>query len=68
MFRHICDSGEGVKLEQQNARFLNVIMKNRKDWKYNKEFAKIVEKMQKGKNLKKKEFFKIHWFIWEKGR
>ena len=57
-----------VELEQQNARFLNVIMKNRKDWKYNKEFAKIVEKMQKGKNLKKKEFSKIHWFIWEKGR
>jgi hypothetical protein len=32
------------------------------------EFAKIVEKMQRGKQLKKKEFAKIHWFIWEKGR
>jgi hypothetical protein len=57
-----------VQLEQQNARFLNVILKNREDWKHNKEFAKIVEKMQRGKHLKKKEFTKIHWFIWEKGR
>jgi len=57
-----------VKLEQQNALFLNAIIKKRESWKHNKEFAKIVEKMQKGKNLKKKEFTKIHWFLWEKGR
>jgi hypothetical protein len=57
-----------VQLEQENARFLNVVLKNRENWKHDKEFTKIVEKMQKGKNLKKKEFAKIHWFIWEKGR
>ena len=57
-----------VQLEQENARFLNVILKNRENWNHDKEFTKIVEKMQKGKNLKKKEFAKIHWFIWEKGR
>lgn len=57
-----------MKFEQQNALFLNAIIKNREDWKHNKEFAKIVEKMQKGRNLKKKEFAKIHWFLWEKGR
>jgi hypothetical protein len=57
-----------MQLEQQNARFLNILIKNREDWKHNKDFAKIVEKMQKGKQLKKKEFTKIHWFIWEKGR
>jgi len=57
-----------VQLEEQKALFLNVILKNREDWKHNKEFAKIVEKMQRGKNLKKNEFAKIHWFIWEKGR
>jgi len=57
-----------VQLEQENARFLNVILKNRENWKHDKEFTKIVEKMQKGRNLKKKEFAKIHWFIWEKGR
>jgi len=43
-------------------------MKNRKDWQHDKEFSKIVEKMKKGKKLKKKEFTKIHWFIWEKRR
>jgi hypothetical protein len=59
---------KSVELEQQNARFLTVLLKNRRDWKHNKEFAKIVEKMQRGKHLKKKEFTKIHWFIWEKGR
>ena len=57
-----------VQLEQQNTRFLNVLIKNREDWKHNKELAKIVKKMQRGKHLKKKEFTKIHWFIWEKGR
>jgi hypothetical protein len=36
-------------------------------WKYDREFAKIVTKMEKGKNLKKKEFDKIHWFIWTIG-
>jgi hypothetical protein len=57
-----------VQLEQQNALILNTIIKNREDCKHDKEFAKIVEKMQKGKNLKKKEFTKIHWVLWEKGR
>ena len=57
-----------MQLEQENARFLNVMLKNRENWKHDKEFTKIVEKMQKGRNLKKKEFAKIHWFIWEKGR
>jgi len=57
-----------VQLEQQNALFLKVLLKNREDWKHNQEFAKIVEKMQRGKHLKRKEFTKIHWFIWEKGR
>lgn len=57
-----------VETEQQSALFLNVLLKNREDWKYSKEFAKIVEKMQRGKQLKRKEFSRIHWFIWEKGR
>ncbi len=57
-----------MQLEQQNARFLNVLIKNHEDWKHNREFAKIVEKMKRGKHLKKKEFARIHWFIWEKGR
>ena len=57
-----------LQLEQQHTMFVNVLVKNHEKWKHNKEFAKIVEKMQRGKQLKKKEFAKIHWFIWEKGR
>jgi len=57
-----------LSLAEQKTLFLKVILKNHADWKYDKEFANIVEKMQNGKNLKKKEFAKVHWFIWEKGR
>lgn len=57
-----------MQLEQQHTLFVNVLVKNREKWKHNKEFAKIVEKMQRGKQLKKKEFAKLHWFFWEKGR
>jgi len=56
-----------VQLEEQNALFLRTILLNRERWKYDREFAKIVTKMEKGKNLKKKEFDKIHWFIWNIG-
>ena len=57
-----------MQLEQQHKLFVNVLVKNREKWKHNKELAKIVEKMQRGKQLKKKEFAKLHWFFWEKGR
>lgn len=53
--------------EQQNELFLRTIIQNREYWKHNKEFAKIVKKMENGKNLKKKEFAKIHWLLWEIG-
>jgi hypothetical protein len=56
-----------VQVEEQNALFLRTILQNRAGWKYDKEFAKIVTKMEKGKNLKKKEFDKIHWLIWNVG-
>jgi hypothetical protein len=56
-----------MHFEQQNELFLKTIIQNREYWKHNKEFAKIVKKMEKGKNLKKKEFAKIHWLIWEIG-
>jgi len=53
---------------EQNALVLKTVIKNSKDWQHDKEFSKIVEKLKKGKKLKKKEFTKIHWFLWEKGR
>jgi hypothetical protein len=53
---------------EQNALVLKAVIKNRKQWQHDKEFSKIVEKMKKGKKLKKKEISKIHWFLWEKGQ
>jgi hypothetical protein len=53
---------------EQNTIVLRTLLKNHEDWKYDIEFSKIIEKMKKGKKLKKKEFTKIHWFLWEKGR
>ena len=57
-----------MQFAQQNALLLKALLKNHEDWQYDKEFSRIIEKMKKGKNLKKKEFAKIHWFLWEKGR
>jgi len=43
------------------------LRKNQANWQNNKEFAKIVKKMEKGKNLKEKEFSKVQWVLWEIG-
>jgi len=56
-----------MQLKEQNTLLLRTILQNRERWKYDKEFDKIVTKMEKGKNLKKKEFDKIHWLIWNIG-
>jgi hypothetical protein len=58
---------ECMQLEQQNARFLEAVIEIRSSWEHDKEFTKIVEKMEKGKNLEKNEFAKIHWILWERG-
>jgi len=56
-----------LQLKEQKVLFLQTVLHNRERWKYKKEFTKIVEKLQKGKNLKKHEFSKIHWLIWDIG-
>jgi hypothetical protein len=56
-----------VQLQKQNALFLRTIIQNLEHWKYDKELGKIVTKMEKGINLNKKEFDKIHWLIWNIG-
>jgi hypothetical protein len=48
-------------------RFLETLRRNKKKWQNNKEFVKIVEKMQNGKNLKREEFSKVQWLFWEIG-
>jgi hypothetical protein len=56
-----------MQLEEQNALMLRVVLQNRELWKYDKELPKIIGKMQKGKNLKKNEFSKIHGLFWKIG-
>ncbi len=58
---------EILATSQENAQFLRVLKKTRATWIHDKDFSKIVGKMEKGKNLKKNEFARIHWFLWEKG-
>ena len=53
-----------MKHEPLNDRFLETLRKTQANWENDKEFAKIVKKMEKGKNLKKKEFAKVHWVLW----
>ena len=48
-------------------RFLETLRNNKPDWKNDRAFAKIIKKMEEGKNLKKEEFAKIHWFLWKIG-
>jgi hypothetical protein len=48
-------------------RFLEALRKNQTNWQNNKEFAKIVKKMEEGKNLKKNEFSKVQWILWKIG-
>jgi hypothetical protein len=51
-----------------NDRFLETLRKTQSNWQNDKEFAKIVEKMEKGKNLKQKEFSKVQWILWQRGQ
>ena len=54
LFRQISHTVEWLNFAEQKTLFLKFILKNHDDLKYDKESAKIVEKMQNGKNLKKK--------------
>ena len=49
-----------VEKEPENAMFLRVLEKTRLKWHNDKKFAKIVKKMEKGKNLKRKEFNEVY--------
>ena len=51
--------------ESLNIRFLKALEKTRGIWDNDKQFKKIVQKMQIGKNLKRKEFDKVHLYLRE---
>ena len=48
--------------------FLSAVIKTRKSWNNDKQFQKIAEKMEKGKNLKRKEFEKVYSILREQGQ
>lgn len=49
--------------ESLNIRFLRVLEKTRSKWYNDKQLVKIVQKMEKGKNLKRKEFDRVYTHI-----
>jgi hypothetical protein len=52
-----------VDKETEKAMFLGVLEKTRSKWYNDKQFAKIVQKMEKGKRLKGKDFEKVYVHI-----
>ena len=46
-----------------NLRFLRALEETSSKWCNDKQLAKIVKKMEKGKNLKRKEFDKVYMHI-----
>jgi hypothetical protein len=46
-----------------NSKLLKTLLDNNKSWEKDREPTKIVNKMEKGKNLKKKEFSRVYWLI-----
>jgi hypothetical protein len=52
-----------IEKESLNIRFLRVLEKTRSNWYNDRQFAKIVQKMKQGKNLKRKEFDRVYMHI-----
>lgn len=51
------------KTSDTEIKFLTALENTRKFWDSNKEFKKIIQKMQKGKNLKRSEFDKVQFYL-----
>jgi hypothetical protein len=56
-----------IEHESIAERFLNTLRKTQKTWQKDKEFATIFQKIEKGKNLKAKEFLRVQSLLWEIG-
>ena len=53
--------------ESITDRFLETLRKYQTSWQNDKEFVKIVKKMENGKNLKEKEFSEVQSILWKIG-
>jgi hypothetical protein len=54
-----------LELEEQNALLLQAIKKSHAGWRYDSDYWKVVNKIEKGKNLKKDEFDVIHQILFQ---
>ena len=57
-----------MEQEPSNPKFLRALMKTRTIWESDKQFTKIFQKMEKGKNLKREEFDRVYFMIREMGQ
>ena len=57
-------------MEQEilTSRFLKTIKKTQSNWESDKQFSKVIRKMEEGKNLKRREFDKIYFLLQERGK
>lgn len=71
-----CSNGVQTKLGERDFmasksimdRFLETLRNNKSNWQNDKAFAKIIKKLEEGKDLNKEEFSKIYWLLWKIGR
>ena len=54
---------QGHKTTDTEIKFLSALENTRKFWGGDKQFTKIIKKMQKGKNLKRNEFDKVQFYL-----
>jgi hypothetical protein len=54
---------QGHRTTDTEIKFLNALKNTRKFWDNDKHFTKIVQKMEKGKNLKRDEFYKVQFYL-----
>ncbi len=51
--------------EPPNHKFLRALIKTRTIWESDKQFTRVFQKMEKGKNLKREEFDRVYFMIRE---
>ncbi len=54
---------QGHKTTDTEIKFLQAVENTRKFWGSDEQFTQIIQKMQKGKNLKRNEFEKVQFYL-----
>ena len=60
----------GLHMEEEppHHKLLRALIKTRGNWESDKQFTKILQKIEKGKNLKREEFDRVYVMIRETGK